>query len=924
MDFDRLFGPDWPPRGPTRPPEGYFTLARWVFAVILVLLLLSALNLSKNFLVDALWFESLGYLDVFYTRFRAEFYLFLVGALLFAFLFWANYLLAQRLSRGLGSPFFLWIEFVPLRRTVRLGALYLGVFLSLLLGSILAQRWEQVLLFLNARPFGLQDPLFARDVGFYVFQLPVLRFFQLWLLGALFVLLLLIGGYYALQLALRGGPVQVPAPIKAHLSGLGALVLVVFAFGHWLDLFHLNFSSRGALYGAGWTDAHVTVAARWLQIAAALLAAALFIANVFRRGVALPIFGLGLWVAVTVVLGAIAPAIVQRTMVEPNEFQREEPYLRSHIDMTRRAFGLDNVQVRSHPGLLTVTPEQISANPSTINNIRIWDHRPLRETFNQIQSIRLYYEFHDVDVDRYTLNGEYRQMMVSARELIQSRLPAEAQGWYNRRLQYTHGYGVAMTYVNEVTLEGLPVLVVKDVPPVGDIRIERPEVYFGERTQDYVIVRTRAQEFDYPVGETNAFTTYQGDGGVPLGSFWRRLLFAWHFEDINLILSEQLTPESRVLFRRTVQERISLIAPFLRLDPDPYIVVADGRLFWIQDAYTVTDRFPYSQPVRGGFNYIRNSVKVVVDAYHGTTTFYVADESDPLVQAYRGVFPSLFQPLDAMPPSLRAHLRYPEAMFMVQADVYRTYHMEDPQVFYNREDLWALPTEIFEGAEQPMQAYYVIMRLPEEQRDEFLLILPFVPVNKQNAIGWLAGRSDEPHRGQLHAFLFPKERLVYGPFQIEARINQDPEISAQFALWNQGGSQVIRGNLLMVPIGDSFLYVEPIYLRSAAGRLPELKRVVIAAGDRIAMEPTIGQSLARIFGTPPPGAAAGARPTPPPAPPSDGTAMGALPLQIREAYQRAVERQRQGDWAGYGQALQELERLLDQLVALSQQQPSPP
>jgi hypothetical protein len=551
----------------------------------------------------------------------------------------------------------------------------------------------------------------------------------------------------------------------------------------------------------------------------------------------------------------------------------------------------------------------------TINNIRLWDHRPLKDTYNQIQSIRLYYDFYDVDVDRYIIDDEYRQVMLSVRELSAEKLAEQAQTWVNRRLQFTHGYGIALSPVNEVSAEGLPVLLVKDIPPVGDFNIERPQIYFGEKTNDYVIVKTKTQEFDYPMGDENVYGHYQGKGGVSIGSFIRRLVYAWQFSDFNILISGELTPESKVLYYRNISERVSHLTPFLKLDSDPYPVVMDGRLLWIQDAYTTTDRYPYSEPLKSGLNYIRNSVKAVIDAYDGSVTFYVTDPEDALIRTYQAIFPGLFVPAEQMPESLQVHLRYPEGMFNIQASVYQSYHMRDVRVFYNQEDLWAVPREVYAGREQAMEPYYIIMRLPDEENEEFLLMLPFTPVNKNNTISWLAARCDGENYGKLIAYHFPKERLVYGPSQIENRIQQDTVITEQLALWGRGGSRVIRGNLLLIPLGKSNLYVEPVFLQAEAGGLPELKRVIVAAGDQIAMEPTLKESIAAIFGAEAPPTEPMVEPPAPTEPEKPVAAeVARLIEEAQQHYNKAQQYLKKGDWAGYGKELDALKAVLDRLA----------
>jgi uncharacterized membrane protein (UPF0182 family) len=710
------------------------------------------------------------------------------------------------------------------------------------------------------------DPQFGLDIGFFVFALPVYRFVQGWLLTVTVLALAAAVAVYAFRIVFPQMPVSlegetalrptaplnliVSRPMRRHLFGLGAVLLLLMAWGHWLAVYDLVYSPRGAAFGASYADIFARLPALRLQAVVALVGAGLIGAAAFRQGYRLAIAGAGLWIGVGIVAVGIYPALVDRFVVQPQEIERERPFIERTIRLTRQAYALDRIAEAPIAGEEMVTSADLAQTPGTVANIRLWDPEPLLTTYNQIQSIRLYYDFVDVDVDRYTIDGRYRQVMLAARELSPEKLLAQAQTWVNRRLQFTHGYGVAMSPVNEVTPEGLPTLLLQDVPPRGKLPVDRPEVYYGEKSPGYVIVRTRFPEFNYPKGEENVYTTYQGTTGVKLGSPVRRLLFAWRFRDVNILLSDAITPESVILYYRNITERVGRLAPFLRLDRDPYVVIADGRLYWILDAYTQTDRYPYSQPSREGFNYVRNSVKAVVDAYHGTVALYVAEPADPMIQTYARVFPGLFQPLDGLPASLRPHLRYPQDIFSTQAEMYRTFHMQDPRVFYNREDMWSLPQEISIDKPVEMTPYYVIMRLPGVATEEYVLIMPFTPPGKQNMITWLAARSDGEHYGKLLAFRYPKDKLVFGPMQIEARINQDTRISEQFTLWNQGGNRVIRGNMIVIPIGGSNLYVEPIYLQAEQGRLPEMKRVVLASGNRVVMEPTVTAALRALLAEP--------------------------------------------------------------------------
>ena len=895
-----------------------------------VMALLIGSALATGIYTDWLWYESLGQQSVYSTVLVTQAGVFAASFAFFFAVFVANVLLAQRFSERFESQFLLREEGVLSylsRVEARAGQRALtgfgvaaGAFLAMMLATSAASQWETILSYLNAVSFGVADPLFHLDVSFYVFILPFYRFILSWLIGLAILTLtgaasIYLARLYRFGLAWQWFRLPGLPRIRLHLSILGALVLLILAAHHWLSTYELVYSSRGAAFGASYADVHAELPALWLLTGAAALAAVLLVASNFRGGLRLAGAGIGLW-ALALILGqGVYPALVHKLEVEPSELAKERPYLEYNIAMTRAAYGLSNVEERPVPGDAEPTPADVSANPQTISNIRLWDHRPLLDTYNQIQAIRLYYDFGDVDIDRYYINGVYRQVMLSARELSPEKLAQQAQTWLNQRLQYTHGYGLVMSPVNEVTAEGLPVLFVKDLPPSGEIEVTRPQIYYGEKTTNYVIVDTAAEEFDHPQGDDNAYTRYQGGGGVVLGSPLRKLAYAWHFRDGNLLLSNYLQDSSRILYRRQIQERARQLAPFLLYDQDPYLVVADGQLWWMHDAYTRTDRYPYSEPYNNRFNYLRNSVKIVTNAYDGSVRFYIADPSDPLVATYARIFPSLFSPIDQMPASLRPHIRYPEGLFSVQAEMYRTYHMQDAQVFYNREDTWAVPKEVFSNQqEQPVEPYYVIMKLEGEEREEFLLMLPFTPPDKNNMIAWMAARSDGPNYGELIVYKYPKEKQIYGPLQVESRINQDPGISAQLALWNQGGSRVIRGNLLVFPLGRSNLYVEPIYLQASNSQLPELKRVVVASGNRLAMEPSLPEALARLFG--PSQAAAPATAPAAPGQAAAGTSpeVARLVESARQHYNAAQAALKEGNWARYGEELQALGADLQKLA----------
>ncbi len=875
---------------------------------------------------DWLWFQEVGFTQVFTTTLSVRGALFTAVAIAVLVFLYVNLTFAVRtaapdvlweLEDQLGLPGRVVIE--PIIRR------FLPVVVTLIsLGSGLraSAHWETALAYMNAESFGAADPLFGRDLGFFIFIVPFWRLLYGWALALVGATLFLTFVLYVLQRSLvltTRGP-RLAAGARSHLLILAALFLVIRAAGFWLDRFDLVYSPRGIVFGATYTDVYASLPILGVLAVLAILCAAACIVQVGRPRIRPVIASLVVLGVVWVGGLGIYPALLQRFRVTPNELEAERPFIAHNIRMTRQAYGLDRIVEQEFPARDTLDAQAIERNATTIRNIRLWDYRPLLRTYGQLQEIRTYYKFVDVDNDRYTIRGDYRQLMLSPRELSYSHL--QSRIWINEHLTFTHGYGVVVGPVNRVTPEGLPEFFVKDIPPVstdGFAAVTRPQIYYGEIANEYVLVRTRSQELDYPSGDQNVYADYTGRGGILIGSWLRKLAFVARFGEIKILLSNDLTADSRIMIYRTVAERVRRIAPFFRFDRDPYLVVAnDGRLVWLLDGYTTSDRYPYSDPVRTSDwagNYIRNSVKAVIDAYHGSVTFYIADPSDPVVRVYARSFPGLLQPLARMPEDLRAHIRYPEDFFAIQARKYATYHMEDPQVFYNKEDLWALPRRTIEGREREMEPYYTIMRLPGERREEFILLTLFNPARRDNMISWLAARSDPPHYSRLIAYNFPKQKLVFGPRQIDARIDQDPVISQQLSLWNQRGSTVIRGSLLAIPIDQSLIYVQPLYLAAAEqGALPELRRVIVAYGNQIAMEPTLEQSLGRIFG----GRAAPSAGAPLAAPSgAPALAPGASALLSQRAWEiwtRAQDALRRGDWTAYGAEQKRLEEALRALV----------
>lgn len=889
--------------------------------VLLGFIVLSLVGQAVPLYTDWLWFQEVGYTTVFTTRLTLSGWLFLgLGSAVFVFLF-VNLSVAARtappdvlweLEDQLGLPGRAILE--PLVRRLLLPVIAVISFFS---GARATGAWSTVLEYVNATAFNQADPLFGRDLGFYFFVLPFWRLLHGWATALLAGTLVLVAAVYVLQRSLvltARGP-RLAAGARTHLLGLAALFLVLRGVGFWLDRFDLLFSPRGLVFGASYSDVHASLPVLQWLIVLAFLCAAACVFQMFRPGWRFLVAGLVVLVVLWVAGLGVAPALLQSYRVKPNELDYERPYIQHNIRMTRQAYALDRLVEKDFAAEDNLTPGALERNNLTIKNVRLWDHRPLLTTYGKLQEIRTYYKFRDVDVGRYTVNGEYRQIMLSARELSYRDLPSK--GWINEHLTYTHGYGLVAGPVNRISPEGLPEFFIKDIPPVvtGLPKITRPEIYYGEIGNEYVFVRTRSQELDYPSGDQNVYSKYEGRGGIPVDSILRKAAFAARFGVLSILLSDALGPESRVMIYRDIGARVQEAAPFLKFDRDPYLVIgADGRLVWMIDGYTTSDRYPYATPVRG-YNYIRNSVKATVDAFHGTVSYYISDPEDPVIRTYAKAFPGLLKPLAEMPRDLQAHIRYPEDLFTVQARMYATYHMQDPQVFYNKEDLWVVPRLPQDGRDRDMEPYFTVMRLPGEAKEEFVLLSGFNPSGRDNMIALLVARMDPPHYGGIIAYTFPKQKLVFGPRNIQARINQDPVISQQISLWNQQGSRVIAGNLLAIPIDQSLIYVQPLYLASSEqGALPELRRVVVAYGNQIAMESTLEAALARIFGGRVRGEEPAARPAErAPAGPAPSAAIGAGVQQAWEAWQRGQDALRRGDWTVYGQEQKRLEEALRKL-----------
>jgi uncharacterized membrane protein (UPF0182 family) len=868
--------------GPTEPPPPYEIESarsagaprgiwtRLLIGLVILLVLFIVANIVISLYVDRLWFDELGYRNVFDTRIGTRIWLFFAGFGIAGTFFLLNLAAAWRLplqtSVAPTSPF-RDISLHNVRRTARIATGAGVLFLAIIFGAIAWQQWELILTFIDAEPFGIADPHFNKDTGFYVFKLETLQFIKGWALGVAIVSLIAGTAVYGFRFMIHGGNAVATRSVRIHAALLLAVIIGLVIWGYWLARFELVLSENGTVFGATFTDANVRDTAYLVLMAVGGAVGIAVLTWPFHQRLAIPGATLGVLVAASLGGLAIYPAIVQRFTVEPNELNQEREFIERNIEMTRLAFGLDGIQETSFPANERVSEEDVRKDQASLQNIRVWDHRPLIDTINTSQRIRPQYRFPDVDVDRYEIDGRSRQVFLGARELSQSQLSSDQAGWVNRRLQFTHGFGLAVNPVDIVTESGRPSFFVSNIPPeisnVDDpspFEITQPRIYFGEDTGEWVIVNSDSEEFDYPLTAgtdkdgldiaSQARNRYDGSGGIPLGGFFKRLAMAWSFSDTNMLISGSVDSESRLLFRRNIQDRVAELAPFLKLDADPYIVIGEtGRLSWIQDAYTSTDRFPYAQPHASGVNYIRNSVKAVINAFDGTVDLYIIDETDPIIRVWDKIFPNLLKPKSEFPADLREHWRYPQDLFQIQADQYLTYHVTSPTSLFNRQDTWAIPLEVLvQDQTVPLEPYYVTLSLPDSEEPEFLLITPFTPRATQNAIAWMAGRSDGDHYGELFAFTFPSNKNVNGPQQIEATIGQQSDIREQITLLGQGGSQVIRGNLLFIPVGDSYLYVEPFYVQADASAFPQLQFVVVVNDDDVAFSQSLEEAATAALG----------------------------------------------------------------------------
>ncbi|MFL5534405.1 MAG: UPF0182 family protein [Gemmatimonadales bacterium] len=884
-------------------------------------------------LTDWWWFQEIGYQTVFFRPLLTSLLLFVVvGGITFGVLY-GNLRLAQR---GL-VPYPVVLRFaqnqprVDLTGPLRRVSLPVSLVVALIAGFGATPAWDLVLRFIYRTPFGIRDPVFSRDIGFYVFSLPALSAALAFLSTLALISLVVITPVYVVRGDILIGPGAGKAPrlriepsAGTHIAALLSAEFLLLALRLWLvDTSNLLYSTTGPLVGASYTDLHATLPAlRILSVVSVIAAVAVIFGAVRRELGRYALLAIGAYLVTAIIGRGLVPSFVQKFLVSPTELTRETPYLRSHILATRQAWGLDSVETRELTGETNLTMADIRANAPTIDNVRLWDRDPLLQTFGQLQEIRTYYDFVSVDDDRYWIDGKYRQVLLSPRELNVRSLPTRT--FINEHLTFTHGMGLTLSPVNQVTTEGLPVLFIKDLPPVSttSLKVSRPQLYYGEMANDYVFVDTRQREFDHPSGEKNVYASYAGKGGVPVRSLIRRAVLAAQFGSSKILFSGDITDSTRVLYNRDIVQRARKALPFVTFDRDPYLVVAnDGTLKWILDGYTSTTRYPYAERLRNGISYMRNSVKLVVDAYDGTLMAYVSAPGDPIIRTWSRVFPGIFTPLERMPRDIRSHIRYPDQIYRVQAGLYTTYHMDDPVDFYHREDQWQIPEASEAEGKVPFMRH-IVMRLPEEKNAEYIYMVPFTPRGKDNLAAWMAARNDGAEYGRLRVYRLSRQSLAFGPQQIVNRINQNTEVSQQLTLWDQRGSQVIRGDLLVIPIEEALMYVQPIYLRAEGGRIPELKRVVVAYQNRVVMRETLEQGLAEMFGGGVRSRESGVERAGVAATADSATFSGSptpdsrLPTLLREAkqhYQAAIQAQRDLDWARYGEEMRLLGEILNRV-----------
>ena len=943
-----------------------FFLSIFVLAAIVLLIFIST---GAGIYTDWLWFKELNFEKTFTIMFLSNFILrLLIGAVFAAVIYlnlhftkkpiinFINIKSDDRVENLFGqdrSRIFDWLN----KKRLNLVYIFSSLVLGFLFSSISSDSWKMVLKFLNKTSFNAVDPIFNNDISFYVFSLPFYSFLREMGMLVVILSLILVGIIYIVFTGIRSFSEisgKLSSKAKKHMSILVFIFLLFKAWDYRLKMYSILFSAEGVVFGAGYTDVNANLLGYKVLLVTVIFVALAVLYSLFKNNYKPLIWGIAAWFGLSIIFTGIYPAFVQQYSVEPNEINREEEYIENNIQMTLKAYGLDDVETDDFElSEDELSYDELMEYETVVDNIRLWDYRPLQDTYNQLQALRQYYTFEDIDIDRYQLGDDYTQVMLGARELDQNALATQAQTWVNRTLKYTHGLGFTMSPAGKVRDNGQPEFLVQDIPPQvnnQNINIDNPSIYYGEKTDNYVIVNTDETEFHYPSGDENVYIQYDGTGGVEISNIFRKAIYALRFNTMKILLSDDINDQSQVMYDRNIHQRVRKAAPFLQYDSDPYLVNAEGRLFWIYDAYTTTGLYPYSQPYNQSQNYVRNSIKVVVDAYNGTLDYYIIDEDDPIAMTYSKIFDDLFKPGDEMPESIRQHIRYPQDLFKIQTQIYRNYHMQDPVVYYNREDVWEIPQENYQGTTIDVEPYYIMNQLPGEEDAEFILMTPFTPSNRNNMVAWMAARNDGEHYGELFAYRFPKDQLVYGPSQIESRIDQESEISQLLSLWSQRGSRVIRGNLLVIPINNSVLYVEPIFLQAENGGIPELRRVIVSYKNQLIMRENLEEALSAMFeegeglavpeedveelqeetgvdledtGVEVEGEDTEAQPgqTQPEEQAAEETADDLMPSsrselisEANDLYQQAQQALQDGDFAAYGETITELGEVLNQLT----------
>ena len=900
-----------------------------IIGFVILAIFVYLFGLFVDYYGDWLWFRNLGYNSVFDTMLFARAISFVIFFVVF--IVFAGLHIKMAYHRGSQSRNTSFLPEDDPRQLIL--PVYKGkavfwfwtvviIFFGVIMGSSASANWNSFLQFTHATPFHSKEPIFNLDASFYVFKLPVYQFLTSWymFMVAITILSVLLSYYLDSAFSFSDGHFRISKNAKSHLIQLAAFFSLGIAALFITKLFNTLYSSHGVAYGPSYMDVHAQIPAYWTILAITLILSLMLFFYPLYKKKKIVFATVGLWLVVLIGFVWIYPGIIRQYVVKPNELEKETPYIKNNIKFTREGFGLNKIKVKTFPVSDSLTYQDIKENHHTIENIRLWDRRPLIRSYKQLQEIRLYYDFKSVQVDRYHFD-KYTEVALAARELPYTQIPVRAQTWVNKHLIFTHGYGLVMNPVNQISPNGMPEFVISDIPPTTKVplKLNHVGIYYGEETYQYVLVNTKTKEFDYPKGDQNMYTSYDGKGGVRISNLFRRLVYAWKLSDIKILLTGYITNQSRIMFYRNIKERDKRLAPFLSYDSEPYLVVGkNGNLYWIHDAYTTSNMFPYSEPVyqsmaQRGINYINNSVKVVIDAYNGDVTYYVIHPDDPLIKTYEKIYPKLFKPFSEMPGFLKSHIRYPTDLFNIQTKMYNVYHMTDPNVFYNQEDYWQIPNEMYNTGQQKMFPYYIIMRLPNTKKEEYILMLPLTPSNKDNMIAWMCARCDTPNYGDLIVYALPKDKLIYGPMQIEARINQKPDISSELTLWGQQGSEVIKGNQLVIPIRNSFIYVEPVYLQSEEGQIPELKRVIVAYKDKIEMRPTLDEALKAVFNVAP----SSGNNSPDNTVPAENIYPTSLTIQAKQAlnhYNQALHYMKQGNWSQYGQELNALKKVLSRMA----------